>query len=120
MGKTMSFKTQQDYTNEQMLDIMKSVAFEAGEPQLIKYALTHRIVFPALDSNNQVQVLKTGVNKWSVTAMEEAKYGALFGNDALRDIFGRLFGIFQFFNPNRKKALSLVQDTYNKLSALNL
>lgn len=120
MGNTMTFKTKQDYTPEQMIDIMKDVAFEAGEPQLIKYALTHRIVFPALDSSNQVQVMKTGVNKWAVTRMDEAKTGALVGNSALFSIFGRLFAIFRLFNPNRKKALALVQDTYNKLAALNL
>ena len=91
MGNTMTFKTKQDYTPEQMIDIMKDVAFEAGEPQLIKYALTHRIVFPALDSSNQVQVMKTGVNKWAVTRMDEAKTGALVGNSALFSIFGRLF-----------------------------
>ena len=120
MGKSRSIKTQQDIAPEQMIDIMKTVAFEAGEPQLIKYALTHRIVFPALDSNNQVQVMKTGVKKWSVTVMEEAKTGALVGNSAMRGIFGRLFAIFQFFNPNRKKALALMEDTFNKLSGLNL
>ena len=120
MGKTRTFKTQQDVSPEQMIDIMSKMSFQAGAPQLIKYALTHRIVFPALDSHNQVQVMKTGVKKWSVTVMEEAKTGALLGNSALRGVFGIFMSIFLLFNPNTKKAKELVDDTYNQLAALGL
>ena len=95
-------------------------AFAAGKPEKIRYMMTDRIVFPALDKNNQIQIMKVGQKTWAVTKQEEAKGETLVGNAALRGVFGWLVDIPKMFGENAKKAVELVETTAKELEGMNL
>lgn len=119
-NKTVRVKVQKDYTADEFYEIIKDHPFAAGKPEKIRYMMTDRIVFPALDKNNQIQIMKTGQKTWSVTKQEEAKGETLMANAALRGVIGWLTDIPKMFGENAKKAVALVEQTAKELEGMNL
>ncbi len=119
-NKKFTLKVEKDYTPEEMIQILSGVTLSAGQPQLIKYALTNRIVFPALDKFNQVQIMKVGVKKWVVVKSDEASVSAGVTSSVLFNAIGYFSRIPALFSANSKKASKLAEDTYNEIKALNL
>ena len=119
-NKSVRVKVQKDYTADEFYEIIKDHAFAAGKPVKIRYMMTDRIVFPALDKNNQVQIMKTGQKTWTVTKQEEAKGESLVANAALRGAFGWIADIPRMFGENAKKAVELVDATAKDLEGMNL
>ncbi len=119
-SKDVRFTVSKDYTNDEFLELIKDQQFAAGKPEKIHYMLTDRIVFPAIDSHNQVQILKIGLKKWCVTKSEEAKVESSIGNMYFYRIFG-WFAIFKnAFGENSKKCVALVEETAKQIQAMNL
>ena len=119
-SKNVRVKVQKDYTADEFYEIIKDHAFAAGKPEKIRYMMTDRIVFPALDKNNQIQIMKVDQKTWAVTKQEEAKGETLVGNAALRGVFGWLVDIPKMFGENAKKAVELVETTAKELEGMNL
>ena len=119
-NKTVRVKVQKDYTADEFYEIIKDHPFAAGKPEKIRYMMTDRIVFPALDKNNQIQIMKTGQKTWSVTKQEEARGETLLANAALRGAIGWLTDIPKMFGENAKKAVALVEQTAKELEGMNL
>jgi hypothetical protein len=119
-NKTVRVKVQKDYTPEEFYELIKDHPFAAGKPEKIRYMMTDRIVFPALDKQNQVQILKTGQKTWSVWKSEEAKVESAVMNGALFGAFGWLANIPAMFSENAKKCKELVDATAKDLEAMNL
>ena len=119
-NKTVRVKVQKDYTADEFYELIKDHAFAAGKPEKIRYMMTDRIVFPALDKNNQIQIMKVGQKTWAVTKQEEAKGETLLGNAALRGAIGWIADIPKMFGENAKKAIELVETTAKDLEAMNL
>ena len=61
--KTKNIKTQNSYTIESFFDAIKDKEFTAGTPSLTKHGMATVITFPALDSQNQVWIMKSGFGK---------------------------------------------------------
>ena len=61
--KTKNIKTQNPYTIESFFDAIKDKEFTAGTPSLTKHGMATVITFPALDSQNQVWIMKSGFGK---------------------------------------------------------
>lgn len=118
--KDVRVKVQKDYTADEFYEIIKDHPFAAGKPEKIRYMMTDRIVFPALDKNNQIQIMKVGQKTWAVTKQEEAKGETLVGNAMLRGVFGWLIDIPKMFGENAKKAVELVETTAKDLESMNL
>ena len=57
--KTKNIKTQNSYTIESFFDAIKDKEFTAGTPSLTKHGMATVITFPALDSQNQVWIMKS-------------------------------------------------------------
>ena len=61
--KTKNIKTKNSYTIESFFDAIKDKEFTAGTPSLTKHGMATVITFPALDSQNQVWIMKSGFGK---------------------------------------------------------
>ena len=55
--KFKTVKTANAYTLEELFEAIKDKQFSAGQPSITKHGLTYMITFPALDSQNQVQIM---------------------------------------------------------------
>ncbi len=118
--KTVRVKVQKDYTPEEFYEIIKDHPFAAGKPEKIRYMMTDRIVFPALDKKNQVQIGKTGVKTWSVWKDEEASGSSFAANMVLFHFLGWIANIPAMFGENAKKCVALVEETAKDLEGMNL
>ena len=118
--KQVRVKVEKDYTVDEFYEIIKDHAFAAGKPEKIRYMMTDRIVFPALDKKNQVQILKTGVKTWTVWKDEEASGSSLATSMVLFHFFGWISNIPAMFGENAKKCVELVDQTAKDLEGMNL
>lgn len=119
-NKNVKVMVQKDYTTDEFYELIKDHPFTAGKPEKIRYMMTDRIVFPAIDKRNQVQIMKTGQKKWYVTKQEEAKVESIFANTFFYRIFGWIGIFINAFGENSKKTVALVETTAKELEALNL
>ena len=116
---------QGEYTTESLYEAIKGSAFTAGQPSLTKQGLAYLITFPALDSQNQVQIIAGGIGgKPSSTVVvqknEEAGVRNLAANTAINMITGGLFGLGSMAGKKAKTCEELVDKTAEELSALGL
>lgn len=122
--KFKSVKTNQTFTVETLFDEIKDKTFSAGVPQLVKHGMVNVIAFPALDSQNQVQIINGGFKKdsqkWEVQKAEEAGAGNMAMNMALDQVTGGLFGFKQVIGTNAKKCEELVEMTAKELAEMGL
>ena len=90
--KTKNIKTQNSYTIESFFDAIKDKEFTAGTPSLTKHGMATVITFPALDSQNQVWIMKSGfgkeTQKFSIQKSTQAGMDNVAKNAALDSITG--------------------------------
>ena len=95
--KVKNIKTQNSYTIESFFDAIKDKEFTAGTPSLIKHGMATVITFPALDSQNQVWIMKSGfgkeTQKFSIQKSTQAGMDNVAKNAALDSITGGLFSV---------------------------
>ena len=124
--KTKTLKTNGSYTVEELFEKIKDVEFAAGKPTCEKYGPAFMIIFPALDRQNQVQIISNAVGgkkpsqKFTIQKAEELGLGKSLVNDALSMLTGSLFNLGSMVTNNAKRGEELVEETYNQLEALNL
>ena len=105
--KTKNIKTQNSYTIESFFDAIKDKEFTAGTPSLTKHGMATVITFPALDSQNQVWIMKSGfgkeTQKFSIQKSTQAGMDNVAKNAALDSITGGLFSVGGMISENTKK-----------------
>ena len=116
--KTKNIKTQNSYTIESFFDAIKDKEFTAGTPSLTKHGMATVITFPALDSQNQVWIMKSGfgkeTQKFSIQKSTQAGMDNVAKNAALDSITGGLFSVGGMVSENTKKCEKLVDATANE------
>lgn len=122
--KIKSVKFNNSYTIESLYEAIKDKTFSAGVPSLVKHGMATIITFPALDSQNQVWILKSGFSaespKFSVQKQQEAGIDNMVINAALDKVTGGVFGFGGVAGSTVKQCEKLVELTANELSAMNL
>lgn len=104
--KTKNIKTKNSYTIESFFDAIKDKEFTAGTPSLTKHGMATVITFPALDSQNQVWIMKSGfgkeTQKFSIQKSTQAGMDNVAKNAALDSITGGLFSVGGMVSENTK------------------
>ena len=112
------------FTIESFFDAIKDKEFTAGTPSLTKHGMATVITFPALDSQNQVWIMKSGfgkeTQKFSIQKSTQAGMDNVAKNAALDSITGGLFSVGGMISENTKKCEKLVDATAKELSEMNL
>lgn len=122
--KVKSFKTNNSYSIPTLFEAIKDVEFTAGKPELTTHIKTKVIVFPAVDSRNQVWVManfmKGEGNKFVVQKNEQAGLKKMGVNMLLDDLTGGLAGLGRAMGPNVKKCEQQVEEVHAVLANLGL
>ncbi|MEG1560330.1 MAG: hypothetical protein RRY79_04660 [Clostridia bacterium] len=122
--KVKTIKTEKKYTLDEFFEAIKEESFAAGIPSMTKHGPTTVITFPALDSQNQVWIIKCGfgerVQKFSIQKSQQAGVGNMAANMALDELSGGFFGAKSIVGKNAKQCEQLVETTFKELEALNL
>ena len=124
--KTKTLKTTGSYTVEDLFEKIKDAEFSAGTPTCQKYGPSFIITFPALDRQNQVQIISNAIGgkkpsqKFTIQKAEELGLKKSLVNDALSMLTGGLTNLGSMVTDNAKRCEELVEETYNQLEALNL
>ncbi|MBQ8400896.1 MAG: hypothetical protein IJX14_03100 [Clostridia bacterium] len=124
--KTMTLETSGSYTLEELFEKIRDTEFSAGTPTCQKYGPSFIITFPALDRQNQVQIISNAVGgkkpsqKFTIQKAEELGLGKSLLNDALSMLTGSLFNLGSMVTENANRCEELVEETYNKLTEMGL
>lgn len=122
--KIKNIKTKNSYSVESFFDAIKHKEFSAGTPSLTKHGGATVITFPALDSQNQVWIMKSGFGKesqkFSIQKSNEAGWDNAAKNAAVDSLTGGLFSLGGMISENTKKCEKLVDATAKELSEMNL
>ena len=122
--KIKNIKTKNPYTIESFFDAIKDKEFTAGTPSLTKHGGATIITFPALDSQNQVWIMKSGfgkeTQKFSIQKSNEAGLDKVAKNAAIDSLTGGLFSLGGMVSENTKKCEKLVDTTATEISEMNL
>ncbi len=122
--KYKKVKLQNEYTLEELFEKIKDTEFAAGKPEYVKHGLAYVIAFPALDSQNQVQILPGSMKKqgdtFQVLKMEEAGVGNMASNMVLGKLTDGLFGLKSVMGKNAKEIVVLVEKTAEQLGNMGL
>lgn len=122
--KVKTIKTNQSYTIEGFYEAIKDKQFSAGVPALVKHGLATIIAFPALDRQNQVQILLCSMGKegqkFSIQKSQEAGLGNMAGNMVLDSITKGVFGWGSIVGNTVKRCEELVELTTKELNEMGL
>lgn len=124
--KTKTLKTANPYTVEELYEKIKDAEFAAGAPTCQKYGPSFIITFPALDRQNQVQIISNSVGgkkpsqKFTVQKAEELGLKKSLVNDALSMLTGSFSNLGSMVTSNAKRCEELVEETYDQLVAMEL
>ncbi len=122
--KLKKVKFDRGYTLEELYDEIKDKEFSAGQPEMTKQGLGYLIAFPALDSQNQVQIFPASMKKQSevyqVLKGQEAGISNMLGNDLKNKLTDGLFGMKSIMGKNAKEGERLVEVTAKELEVLGL
>lgn len=118
--KIKRIRTKQQYTIESFFEAIKDKPFTAGVPSMVKHGFATLIVFPALDSRNQVQIMSAGKDKFQIQKGEEAGLGNAATNMLLDELSGGWTALKGMGGKSSKRCEELVDITVSELEALNL
>lgn len=122
--KVKKIKFDQAYTISELYEVIKDREFEAGKPELIKYLASTVIVFPALNSKNQVQIMAAGLKKqtqsYVVQKGDELSAGGAVKNLALNELTSGYSNLLGGFGGVVKECERLVDATHAELTSLHL
>ncbi len=122
--KIKKVKLQNEYSLESLYEAIKGQSFTAGAPSYTKHGLAYVITFPALDSQNQVQILPGGMGKttssFQVLKAEQAGVTNMAGNAMLNKLTGGLFRMKSIAGKNAKEIERLVEVTAQELGSMGL
>ncbi len=122
--KMITVKLKKSYTQNAFFEAIKDTEFPAGKPQMAKHGFADLIVFPALDSHNQVQIypatMKSESNAWRVMKGEQVGLDTMVKNDLVDSLTGGFFGMRSVFGKNAKAIEKLVTQTAAQLESMGL
>lgn len=122
--KVKNIKTKNTYSIESLYEAIKDKNFSAGVPSLTKHGMATVITLPALDSQNQVWIMKSGfgkeTQKFSIQKSTQAGMDNAAKNAAIDSVTGGLFSLGGMIGENTKKCEKLVDATAKELSEMNL
>ena len=124
MCQINNIKAKNSYSIESFYKAIKDKHFSAGVPSLTKYGAASVITFPAIDSQNQVWIMKNDLSTKSHKFSIQKSYEA--GLDNIEKIIypdsenHSSFGFDSIINDNAKKCEHLVDITAKELLKLNL
>ncbi len=123
ISKNLKFKN--SYSLKSLFEAIKDYPFTAGQPTLTKHGPATLITFPALDSHNQVQIMKKCLfakktQKFVVRKSEAAGMGNAAKNVALEILTYNLANVRSFIGSTAEKSVALVDITAEELESMNL
>ena len=118
--KVKRIQTSRAYSIESFYEAIRDKTFTAGEPSLMKRGLAEIVTFPALDRQNQVQILPVGLQQETRKFQIQKAEAAGLGNMALDQLTGGLFGFGQILGKNAKRCEELVEITAKELDMIHL
>lgn len=119
--KLKHVKTKEPFADTKALyERIKDERFYAGKPELVKNGLADVIVFPALDSQNQVWVMMFGKHRIQIQKNQEAGVTNAVVNEAINTVTSGLFGLKSIIGKNAKEIEIQVEKTAKELEALGL
>ena len=122
--KIRRIQTSRVYSIESFYEAIQDKTFTAGRPSLTKHGLAAIVTFPALDRQNQIQILPVGrkqeTQQFQIQKAEAAGAANMAGNMALDQITGGIFGFGQIIGRNAKRCEELVEMTAKELEMIHL
>lgn len=122
--KIRRIETNRAYSIERLYEAIRGKTFTAGEPSLTRHGLASIVTFPALDRQNQVQILPVGLKqetrKFQIQKAEAAGGGNMIGNIVLEQLTDGLFGLGQVVGEHAKRCEELVDITARELEMIHL
>lgn len=115
-----------EYKVEALFEIIKEKQFEAGQPELVKYMGNTIIVFPALNSKNQVQIMTTSLGnkkatkKYVIQKGDELSASGAVKNLALGSLTKGYSSLRNTLGDAPKECMRLVDATFAELTAMGL
>lgn len=115
-----------EYKIEEVFEKIKDYQFQAGQPELVKYLGNTIIVFPALNSKNQVQIMTTSMGnkkatkKYVIQKGDELSAGGAVKNLALGSLTKGYSSLRNTLGDAPKECMRLVDATFEELTALGL
>lgn len=114
-----------EYTIESLYEAIKGYQFEAGQPQLVKYLANTVIVFPALNSKNQVQIMSTSMKKkptqkYVIQKGDELSAEGAVKNLALGSLTKSYSSLRSALGDAPKECIRLVDATHAELTSMGL
>lgn len=123
ISKNVKFK--QSYSLEELFETIKGHPFTAGQPSLTKHGPATLITFPALDSHNQVQIIKGSLlgkqtQKFIVQKGEAAGMGNVAKNIALDVLTDSWANKRTILGSTAEQSSALVDITAEELESMGL
>ncbi len=124
--KIKNVKLSRVYSFEELLEEMKKVSFEGGEPFIAKHGLANVIAFEPIDKQNQVWVMSTkgnnGSDKWSIQLSHDiaGDFGNMAKNMVLDKVTGGIFGLGSMMGKKAKAGEAMVEEVAKKIEELGL
>ncbi|MFI3170557.1 MAG: hypothetical protein R3Y06_11490 [Faecalibacterium sp.] len=115
-----------EYKVEDLFEKIKDQTFQAGKPEVISYMGSTIIVFPALNSKNQVQIMTTSLGnkkptkKYVIQKGDELNVSGAAKNLVLNSLTGGYSNLRNTFGDAPKECMRLVDTTFEELTALGL
>ena len=123
--KQVKFVTKNNYTIETFYEAIKDHEFPCGQPKLVKQALALIIVFPEIDRQNQVQIIRGWFkgdegNKFTVMKAEAAGLDNFAKNAALHALTDGWSSMGSVFGKNSKLCEKQVDEVVAELNKMGL
>lgn len=124
--KIKNLKFKNSYTFEELLEKMKTVTFEGGEPFIAKHGFNSVITFPPIDRQNQVWIMSGRMgessDKWSVQLSHDiaGDFGNMVKNEVLNKLTDGFAGLGAMFGKNAKAGEAAVDEVVKKLTEMDL
>ncbi len=115
-----------EYKVEDLFEKIKDHPFQAGQPEVVKYLGNTIIVFPALNSKNQVQIMTTSMGnkkptkKYVIQKGDELSASGAVKNLALNSLTAGYSSLRSAMGDAPKECIRLVDATFEELTALGL
>jgi hypothetical protein len=123
--KQVKVTTSKNHTVESFYEAIKDHEFTPGKPELVKQGFAYVIAFPAIDKNNQCQIVqgwfggKEG-NKFTVMRNEEAGTGNIVKNAVIDDLSGGFTALGKIGGKNNQLAQKQVDEVVAELNKMGL
>ena len=123
--KQIKLVTEKNYTIESFYEAIKDHEFTAGQPKLVKQALALIIVFPEIDRQNQVQIIRGWFkgdegNKFTIMKAEAAGMENFAKNMALHAITDGWSSMGSVFGKNSKLCEKQCEEVAEELKKMGL